>query len=242
MKKITIISVAALIFLLACSTCAYFLRYLPIDNAWVFLLIGVAILIYSGILLALTHKMVAFRIISFLINAIALGFCIRSWYVYREFDNSLWVMMLVSLAAVIFLLLFYALLYIPYINQHFKVYILVFLVVSLVGYLIVMSATKTTYISTFGYYMVIATAFIFALCAHSDSFKELVWNIVLSTFSVFIVAIIIALIMLCGDGLDSFDFGGDASGLDFDSPKDQIVKKDKKDVTQIDVFENGKWL
>ena len=205
-----------------CSIVAYCLRFTDFNNKVYLLVTGVGILVVSGILFAITHKIFVFRIICFIFNAVALGFCIRCWYVFRGFDNPLWLMLLVSLACLVYLLVFYALLYIPTIEKHFKIYIWVMLAITVIIYFIFVCAVKTTFLSTFGYYLIIEVAFIFAMCADADAISELLFNITVSTYSVFIVAIIIAICMFAGDGFDLPIDGGDGS-LGISSPKDKTV-------------------
>ena len=205
-----------------CSIVAYCLRFTDFNNKVYLLVTGVGILVVSGILFAITHKIFVFRIICFIFNAVALGFCIRCWYVFRGFDNPLWLMLLVSLACLVYLLVFYALLYIPTIEKHFKIYIWIMLAITVIIYFILVCAAKTTFLSTFGYYLIIEFAFIFAMCADADAISELLFNITVSTYSVFIVAIIIAICMFAGDGFDLPIDGGDGS-LGISSPKDKTV-------------------
>ena len=205
-----------------CSIVAYCLRFTDFNNKVYLLVTGVGILVFSGILFAITHKIFVFRIICFIFNAVALGFCIRCWYVFRGFDNPLWLMLLVSLACLVYLLVFYALLYIPTIEKHFKIYIWIMLAITVIIYFIFVCAVKTTFLSTFGYYLIIEVAFIFAMCADADAISELLFNITVSTYSVFIVAIIIAICMFAGDGFDLPIDGGDGS-LEISSPKDKKV-------------------
>ena len=162
----------------------------------------------------------------FLVNAVSLGLCIRSWYIYRNFDNELWVMLLISLACVIYLMIFYLLLYIPAIEKIFNIYLWVFLISTLVSYLIVMSLSETTFISTFGYFVIIEIAFIFAMCKTQNTTQRLFRDIVLSTYSVFFVAILIALIMLGADSLDGIDPSLDMGFDGLASPKKQKLLND----------------
>lgn len=209
MKKITFISLISFLFLSLCSVFECLYRCIPFEEAWVPLVIGFGYLIISGVLAVYVKRNVIGNIICFIINSAALGFCIRAWYMFRDFDNPLWVMLLVSLACVVYLLIFYFSLYIPFIEKHLNVYIWVFLVLTLVLYLIVMIESTTTYVSTFGYFVIVEIAFILAMCNQQNSLKHLFRDVVISTYSVLIVAIIIALIMLGADSLDGLDVGVD---------------------------------
>ena len=210
MKKITSVSLFSLLFLGISSFVAYMLKFTNLTNKWICLLIGVCMLVVSGIISIIKLGKIA-DVICFTSNAVALGFCIRTWYIFREFDNSLGIMMLVSLACLAYLLVFYLLLYIPFFERHYGIYMIIFMVLTLIGYIIVIATTKTTFVSTFGFYVIIECAFIFAMSIPTNKFSDLFRNILISTYSVFIVAIIICIMMLAGEGMD-FDFSGDFSG------------------------------
>ena len=92
-----------------------------------------------------------------------------------------------------------------------------------------MDNTKTTYVSTFGYYVIIEIAFIFAMCKNQNKMQKLFKDIVLSTYSIFVVAIIIAIIMLGADSIDGIDPSLDPDFEGLSSPrKQQISYMNKK--------------
>jgi hypothetical protein len=75
--------------------------------------------------------------------------------------------------------------------------------------------------------MIIEIAFIFAMCLYQRTTKELFRDVVISTYSVLIVAIIIALIMLGADSLDGLDgFTGDLGSV-IRSPRQQKILNTK---------------
>ena len=75
--------------------------------------------------------------------------------------------------------------------------------------------------------MIIEIAFIFAMCLYQKTSKDLFRDVVISTYSVLIVAIIIALIMLGADSLDGIDgFAGDL-GSGITSPRQQKILHSK---------------
>ena len=73
---------------------------------------------------------------------------------------------------------------------------ILYVIISAVIYFIVVAKAETTYVSTFGYYMIIELAFIFAMSLEVNSREELIRNLALSTYSVFIVAIIAAVFII----------------------------------------------
>jgi hypothetical protein len=73
--------------------------------------------------------------------------------------------------------------------------------------------------------MIIEIAFLFAMFSSSEDWRELVRNVTLSSYSVFFVAILIALMILSGDGADfDFDFDFSFDGLDFGSSSSKPKK------------------
>lgn len=208
MKKITAVSVASFLFLILCSAFEYILRD-TITDQLLALILGIAILIVSGILAIFAGDAVWLNAICFSLSAVSMGILLRAWYINRGFDNSFGIMLLVSLAAVAYLWIFFALSRIPIFRESRNAYVAfatIYAIVSGVAYLIVMLNTKTTFVSTFGYYMIIELAFIFAMSLEVENPRQLFRNLTLSTYSVFIVAIGVAVAMLialvCGDGAD----------------------------------------
>ena len=213
MKKLGIVSLVSLVFLLICSTVAYLLRYSPLDNPWWYLVMGLAALALSGVAAMLGRKIAALNIVCFLTSAAALGACIRAWYIFRGFDNPLWLMALVSVAATVYLTVFFLFSKIPVFARHPAPFVSIFLLISLVGYLVLVLATKTTYVSTFGYYMLIEIAFILAMYAEANSIRELIRTLALSTFSVFGVIVFVAVLIFVGSAGGDCDLDGDCCEL-----------------------------
>lgn len=223
MKKISLVSLASLIFLSLCSLVGWAFRYVSFNDAAAYVVIGLVICLISGIILfVLRKKSSIFYLISYLINAFALGLCIRGWYIYRGFDNPLWVMLLISLISTFYLWVFYLLLFVPIFNRNYTAFTIIFMILSIIAYVLVVIFTKTTFVSTYGWYMIIEIAFIFALSIDYYDNEELFKGVVISTYSVIVVAILMLLIMLSGDGIDlSFDGFGVS---DLSSPREKRRK------------------
>lgn len=200
MKKIGFVSILSFFFLFISSLIAYILGGISFSNVWFPLTIGVCILILSGGLAFFAKNNTILNAICYLTNGVALGFFIRAWYIYRGFNNPIWLFVLVSLSCVVYLWIVFALSKIPCCYKHPKLFILVVLLLSLVGYILLIVLTKTTYVSTFGYYMIIEIAFLFAMFNSSDNFYELFRKVTLSTYSVFVVAVIIIISIVSGEG------------------------------------------
>ncbi len=206
MKKISIVSLFSFIFLFLCSGVAVVLRNVFV-NPIVALSVGIVILVLSAVLAFALKESTAVNIICILLSAVSMGFLLRAWYINRGFNNSFGIMCFVSLCAVLYLWVFFALSKIPFIHRSKKCFIaltVIYIVLSAVIYTVAVFKTNTTYLSTFGYYMIIELAFIFAMSLEVNSPKELIRNLALSTFSVFGVAVIVAIFVLLAAA------GGDA--------------------------------
>lgn len=218
MKKITVVSLVSFIFLLLCSIVAK-LTENAFDGYKAPLTIGIAILASSGILALIVRDNTETNIVCSVISAVAMGFIIRSWYILRGLENSLSVMALISLGAVIYLWIYFALIRIPVIKESAGITVAVtvlYAIFSLVIYIVLVLNTKTTFVSTVGYYAILEFAFIFAMSFEVNDNKELIRNLTLSTYSVLIVAVIVlvfALIAAAGGDCDC-DCGGCDCGCD----------------------------
>jgi len=224
MKKIALVSIASLIFLTICSFVGWVFRFVQFHDATAYVVIGLGICLISGIFMVILrkHSFIIYPILYF-VNAFALGLCIRGWYIFRGYDNPIWMMLLISLASSLYLLVFYAFLLIRAFNQHYTAFTITFMLISIIIYALLIAFTKTTYLSTYGWYMIMEIAFIFALSIKNHNNKELFQYIVISTYSVIIVAILMLIIIAGGDGID-FSFDGLGSGS-LSSPKKKKIKK-----------------
>lgn len=199
MKKLIQVSIVSFIFLLVASITAFGLSFVDYDRATIFLAIGIGIIVVSGIASIWGDKRTWLNAICFVLCAIALGCCIRAWYLYRGFENHLWILALVSLSCVVYLWIFYALSLIKPFQNHFRAFFWTMFLLSLVAYVLIVIFTKTTYVSTFGYYMIVEVSFMFPLYAKSSSNKQTFRHITLATLSVFVVAGLIAIFMASGE-------------------------------------------
>lgn len=211
MKKITIVSAVSFLFLLICSVVAKLTQH-AFDEVKTPLIIGIAILAASGVLALIVRESTSVNIVCALASAIAMGFVIRAWYILRGLENSILTMALISFGAVVYLWLYFACIRIPVIKESEGVTVAVtalYVVISVVIYIIMVSCTETNFVSTIGFYAFIELSFIFAMSLGVNDNKELIRNLTLSTYSVFIVAIIVAVFALAASGGDcDCDCGG----------------------------------
>ena len=218
MKKITVVSLVSFVFLLVCSIVAKLTVHV-FDGYKAPLTIGIVILASSGILALIVRESTPTNIVCAVISAVAMGFIIRSWYILRGLENPLLIMALISLGAVIYLWIYFALIRIPPVKESAGITVAVtvlYAIISLVIYIVLVLNTKTTFVSTVGYYAILEFAFIFAMSFEVNDNKELIRNLTLSTYSVLVVAIIVlvfALIAAAGGDCDC-DCGGCDCGCD----------------------------
>lgn len=205
-------------FLITTSVVGYLARFIPLDFWWIF---GIAtgILVVGIAIACIWWKRRRVKLVSIFINAVAMGFYLRSWYINRGFDNPLWLMLCMSLLAAAYLLVFILPLYINAINRHYGWYLLVFTILSLAGYICLVVFTTTTWVSTLGYYGLLNLGFIMTMSMDGKNKFKLYTSWQVASYTVIVCAIIILLIVLGGDGagdfLDGFSGGGggDASGI-----------------------------
>lgn len=230
LKKIGFISAMTLAFLLVASVIAYATGFLPCPDkkyGWAYLSVGLIILIASGIVAFVVRKNTAVNVVCFFMNSVALGSGIRAWYIFREIDNNFLTMFFVCLACLAYLWLFFALCQIPVFSRHKKLFFWLWLLLSLGAYLAVVILTTTTFVSTFGFYMLVLCAFIYAVVSSSSRLDKIMRALTISAYSVFAVIVIVALTVMSEDGDFAgdaiFDFAGEATGnaLTPKGPKDK---------------------
>ena len=216
MKKITVVSLVSFLFLFICSVVAKLCANW-FDSYTAPLWIGLAILAISGIIALIVRDNIGVNIFCSVLSAIAMGIIIRSWYILRGLENSILIMTLISLGAVLYLWVYFAIIRIPPIRESAGITVAVtvlYAIVSIVIYILLVLNTKTNFVSTVGYYAILEFAFIFAMSFEVNDTRELVRNLTLSTYSVLIVAIIVGVIALAAAGGGDCDC--DCGGCDCD--------------------------
>lgn len=229
MKRCLQTLAVSLAFLVVTSIVGYVARFIPLDFWWIF---GIAtgILIVGAVFTAAFWKNSTYKLISIFINAVAMGFYLRSWYIFRGFDNPLWIMLCVSILAAAYLLVFILPLYIDAINRHYGWYLLIFTILSIAGYVCLVIFTKTTWVSTLGYYGLLELGFIMCLSMDASNKRNLYESWQVASYTVIVCAIIILIIVLSvangGDGLENaFDVIDTGPGGGITSPR-QVKSKD----------------
>lgn len=198
---------ASLLFLTVTTLVGYAAYFFNISDFWTMFGIASGVLV-AGILIGIV-KQTAAKIVSFFVNAVAMGFYLQSWYINRGFDNSVWLMLGVALLAATYMLVFALPLLIPVVNRHYGIYLTVFVLLSLGGYVSLVVLTKTTWVSTLGYFGLLQLSFILGSSFSCSDWDDEVRALWLSSYSVVVCAVIILAIVAGGDGCDaSCDCGG----------------------------------
>lgn len=208
-------------FLAATSVVGYLAKYIPLEF-WGIFGVAAGILFVSVVLSITLRKVKSITAATLILNAISMGFFLRAWYINRKFDNPLWLILLTALLAALYMAVYVLPLFIPVLRRHCVVYSAVFVALSIAGYVCLIVFTKTTWVSTLGYFGILQLGFSFALLYKSKDVSCTLRSLQIASFSVVICAVIIALVALGGDGLDGLGDGLD--GL-FVEPS----KKNKKD-------------
>ena len=203
---------------------------MPLDFWQIF---GIASgILVAGLILSLScRKNKSVKLTSIFINAVAMGFYLRSWYINRGFNNPLWLILCVSLLAAAYIFVFILPLYIDAINRRYGWYLLVFSLLSIAGYVCLVVLTKTTWVSTLGYYGLLQIGFIISMSMNGSSKLKLYASWQIASYTVAVCAAIILIIALGGDAagdfLDGFSGGGsDGKSRGILSPR-QVKRKDE---------------
>ena len=233
MKKITIVSAVSFIFLLVSSIVAR-ITLNVFDSVKTPLMIGVFILALSGLMALIVRESTAVNITCATLSALAMGFVVRAWYILRGLENSIFTMALIALGAVVYLWIYFAIIRIPVVKESQGVTVAItalYVVLSVVIYLLLVFGTETNFVSTIGFYAFIELSFIFAMSLEVNDNKELIRNLTISTYSVFIVAIVVAVFALAASGGDcDCDCGGcDCDGCGGETKKSK--RKTKRNTT-----------
>lgn len=218
-KNILVPVISSCIFLLSTVTSYILKNYTLTTNA---LLITAASIIAVSIILAIVlRKLIIGKILPMMLNSIAMGFAIRAWHIYKEYDLSLIEILLPLIIIMAYLLIIIAISNIPVIKNNdtlFGVLITIIFVSTIVAYIIIVNNVKTNWFSTFGYYLIVQIGIIIGYFIVREGDENIIDVMLYSSYTIIIVVIIIALLI------------GGADSLDFDIPVDSAGGKKKKNV------------
>jgi len=156
-----------------------------------------------------------------MLNSIAMGFAIRAWHIYKEYDLSLSEILLPLIIIMAYLLIIIAISNIPVIKNNdtlFGVLITIIFISTIVAYIIIVNNVKTNWFSTLGYYLIVQIGIIIGYFIIREGDENIIDVMLYSSYTIIIVVIIIALLI------------GGADSLDFDIPVDSAGGKKKKNV------------
>lgn len=230
MKRCLQTLLVSVCFLFTTSLVGWAAQFIPL-GFWKIFGIATCILIVGAVLTAAFWKNPTYKLISVFINAVSMGFYLRSWYINRGFNNPLWLMLCVSLLAAAYLFVFILPLYIDAVNRHYGWYLLVFTVLSVAGYVCLVVLTKTTWVSTLGYYGLLQLGFIMTMSMDASNKKNLYESWQAASYTVAVCAVIILIIALSvaegGDGLENaFDVVDVGHGGKISSPRQPKPKEE----------------
>ncbi|MCM1289925.1 MAG: hypothetical protein NC132_03740 [Corallococcus sp.] len=229
MRRLARTILASFLFLTVCSLVGYLAYYTKITHFWTMFGIATGVLAVGIGIGCVKH--ISCKVVAFFINAVAMGFYLQSWYISRGFtDNGIWLMLGVAALAVAYTVLFVLPLFIPAVSRHYGIYVTVFVLLSLGGYIALVVCTTTTWVSTLGYYGILQLSFILGCSFSCGDLEDEIRALWISSYSIVICAAIILLAVLGGDGCDgcgdgcSCDGGGSIS-----SPLGNKTPKQQKD-------------
>ena len=100
MRKLSYLTLFSIVFLFFSAIVTSLTGMIHFKSAWVPLIIAFAILILSTVLSVVCRDNLNGKsLFMTALNSIALGFAIRAWYIFRNINNPVWVLLPVALAA-----------------------------------------------------------------------------------------------------------------------------------------------
>ena len=208
-RKILFFTFSLFAFYILAAVSCVFSRRLAIRNPWGMLGIGVLFLVLNAILLIPGKRYAFASSLAFFSGAVGMGFCLSAWHLYRgyRFELRFWLILAAAFAAAFFLILLISA--IPGVTRRYPGFFYGILCGSASVYLILLFSTKTTWLSTVGFSLIpfFSVLYFMGKPPHNaaNEWQAYLRSLSLSTLSVFAVAVLVALLMLSGDG-DIFDF------------------------------------
>lgn len=192
-------------------------QYLVSYNQFIGLIIGVVLMIISIIMYQFGEKNEVYYQIVFVMNMIAVGLSITSYYVFKAYSLTL-IDFIVAISISLGVLTVFALLSkIEVIKKHHKLFLAFFIAVSFIISLSLWLSSETFTGLTF-YFLNVAYFFMIGIVSVTASFKDISKEMAWISFGAFILISIIVLIIISeGEALSGLD------GVSFD-----ISSKKKK--------------
>lgn len=156
MNKLKTILPASLMIFIVVPVCAYLLESARFAEDDTPAFIGFGLIVAGGLLSAILHKCGLLNLIPLAVNSVGLGFCLRAWYIFRGFSNSLPVLLAACLIAWAFIPLFWLWSRIPIFDRHPALMSFIFIAPVTAVYCVLIFNTETTWLSTTGFCLIVA--------------------------------------------------------------------------------------
>lgn len=225
MKKIAFIGILTTIFFLLTTIISYLLTLTSLNDK-ICLVIGFIISIVSliSIIVYITKfeknnhniyyedkyivykKSLTFYSILFSINIIALSFFVSAFLIYTEYNNSLIYLLVANAFTLAYYIVSYILFLIPFLQKYIKIYLPIYYLLTIILFFVLLAFLPEIPTIIFGFYLIVEVFFIFCLYLKINNYLKVLKSLTISSLSIFIVGIFVAIIILDGDIDLNFDF------------------------------------
>jgi hypothetical protein len=183
-------------------------EYLVSYDKSIGLVIGIALMIVGILIYQLGKFNQIFYYMSFIINMIAIGLSITTYYVLKAYSLAMQDFYVAILISIAILILFSLLSRIQLIKRHHKFFLTVFIILSfMISLTLWLSSDNFTGLSF--YFLNVMYFFMIGIVSSPESFKEIAKEMAWISFGAFILISIIVLIIISEgealSGLDGFD-------------------------------------
>jgi hypothetical protein len=180
-------------------------------NEWIGLIIGVALMIIGILIYQLGNKNQFFYQLTFIINMIAIGLSITTYYVFKAYSLTPKDFLVAILVSIGVLVLFSLLSRIKWVKEHHKIFLAIFIASSFaISLTLWISSDLFTGLSF--YFLNVIYFFMIGIVSSPESFKEISKEMAWISFGAFILISIIVLIILSEgealSGVDGISFNG----------------------------------
>lgn len=196
MKKASLSSLAALVFLLITSTVCFVTK--PLFTTFdITILIALGIITASALVAFLVRRSVLINVICFLISGVAFGIAMRAWYIFLGVECDLLSMAIMSVGVAVFFFIFGLIMRIRAIREHKVILIILialYVLLDMIPVYFAIALAGNVQLSTIGYFLIATWGFIIPLILESDDVSSFVRNLALATYSVMVVIVVIIIV------------------------------------------------
>lgn len=197
MNKLKTILPASLMIFIVVPVCAYLLESARFAEDDTPAFIGFGLIVAGGLLSAILHKCGLLNLIPLAVNSVGLGFCLRAWYIFRGFSNSLPVLLAACLIAWAFIPLFWLWSRIPVFDRHPALMSFIFIAPVTAVYCVLVFNTETTWLSTTGFCLIVAATVIFSMSLEANTPGDALKNMTYSWLGFLAAAVLILVACAC---------------------------------------------